>query len=134
MTKPPVGDVAAVFGSYGDLEPALLRLRELIFETAEATPGVGTLTETLKWGQPSYLTEASGSGSTIRVAPTSKSSSADYGMFFICNTTLVDSFRTMFGDLFSYEGNRAIEFCAGGDIATEELRACIAMALTYHQR
>ena len=31
-------------------------LRQLIFETAAATEVVGELEETLKWGEPSYLT------------------------------------------------------------------------------
>jgi hypothetical protein len=60
--------VAAVFGAYPKpLKAKLLALRRLIFETAAATKGVGTLQETLKWGQPSYLTTETKSGSTIRI-------------------------------------------------------------------
>ena len=42
-------------------------LRQLIFATAAETDGVGKIEERLKWGQPSYLTESSGSGTTIRI-------------------------------------------------------------------
>ncbi len=45
----------------------LLRLRRLIFDVANKTEGVGEIEETLKWGQPSYLTPQSKSGSTIRI-------------------------------------------------------------------
>src|SRR5260370_37333640 len=60
--------VEAVFSAYPEpLRAKLLALRRLIFATAKATEGVGALQETLKWGQPSYLTPATGSGSTIRL-------------------------------------------------------------------
>ena len=59
---------AAVFKAYPPaMRSDLMKLREMMFEVAAATPGVGKLTETLKWGQPSYLTEETGSGSTVRI-------------------------------------------------------------------
>ena len=128
----PDPHVAAAFASYGDaVRHRLLRLRRLILETAAATDGVGRIEETLKWGQPSYLTSESGSGSTVRIAPTS-SPGADYGMFFICQTSLVSDFRALFGDRLAYEGNRALLFSIGDDIPEDELSQCIEMALTYH--
>ena len=36
----------------------LLHLRQIILDTASETEGVNELEETLKWGEPSYLTEA----------------------------------------------------------------------------
>jgi hypothetical protein len=60
--------VAAVFETYpAPVRARLLVLRALIFETAAATDGVGPLHETLKWGQPAYLTPNTRSGSTIRI-------------------------------------------------------------------
>jgi hypothetical protein len=60
--------VDAVFAAYPKpLRTKLLALRRLIFDTAAATKGVGALQETLKWGQPSYLTPQTKSGSTIRI-------------------------------------------------------------------
>jgi len=47
------------------VQKKLMQLRKLIFDVASATEGVGELEETLKWGQPSYLTSQSKSGSTI---------------------------------------------------------------------
>ena len=60
--------VAKVFENYPKaVRSKLLFLRQLIFETAERTQGVGELEETLKWNQPSYLTPETKSGSTIRI-------------------------------------------------------------------
>ena len=48
-----------VFDTYPDEQRwPLLEIRALIFSVAGATDGVGPLVETLKWGQPRYLTEA----------------------------------------------------------------------------
>ena len=60
--------VEQVFRGYpNELRAKLMRLRQLIFEAAAGLEGVGPLDETLKWGQPSYLTSQSKSGTTIRV-------------------------------------------------------------------
>lgn len=34
----------------------------------------------------------------------------DYAMFFICHTHLVERFAGIFGEVFAYDGNRAILF------------------------
>lgn len=111
----------------------LLRLRELIFKVAAATPGVGELEETLKWGEPAYLTSQSQSGSTVRVG-WKKSKPSQYAMYFTCQTTLVDSFRTMFPRDFAFEGNRAIVFDVADAVPADALAHCIAAALTYHRQ
>ena len=60
--------VAAVFEAYpAAMRRRLLALRALVFDVAAKTEGVGRLTETLKWGQPSYLTEQTKSGTTVRI-------------------------------------------------------------------
>lgn len=135
--SPPVTDeaVAATFDSYeANIRRELLLLRSLIFDTASETPGVGPLRETLKWGQPSYLTSETGSGSTIRIAPAGRESRFHYAMFFICHTQLVESFKDIFGDALDYEGNRALVFTLGQKLPERELRACVGMALTHHLR
>ena len=63
--------VETLFGGYpAPLRTGLMRLRELIFDVAAETDGVGELQETLKWGQPAYLTTETKSGSTIRIDDT----------------------------------------------------------------
>jgi uncharacterized protein DUF1801 len=110
----------------------LLALRRLILDTARATKGVGKLEEALKWGQPSYLTAETGSGSTIRIDRV-KSDDNQVAVFFHCQTDLVDTFRELYPKL-SYSGNRAILLDAGKKLPEAELRHCLALALTYHLR
>ena len=53
--------VKARFDGYAAGQRAqLMALRDAVFDVAAGTPGVGRLEETLKWGQPSYLTTESG--------------------------------------------------------------------------
>lgn len=109
----------------------LLLLRELIFDTAAATPGVGTLEETLKWGEPAYVTAQSRSGSTVRLG-WKRAEPARCAMYFNCRTTLVETFRGLFPTEFSYEGQRAIVFEPGDPMPADALAFCVAAALTYH--
>lgn len=125
--------VADVFKTYPQpIRERLLRLRALIFEVADATEGVGSLTETLKWGQPSYLTEKTKSGSTVRLHTTKKP--GETAVFFICHTGLVNRFRDIFPDALRYEGTRAIVFRETDEIDEDALAQCLAMALTFKKK
>lgn len=126
-------DVAAVFDSYPPkFRRKLLALRKLILETAKATEGVGEIEETLKWGEPSYLTSKSKSGSTIRIA-WKKSAPAQYAIYFHCQTNLVATFRGMFPNEFRFDGKRSIVFAEKDLVPRDALSVCIASALTYHR-
>ena len=124
--------VGTVFDLYPEpIRTRLLALRQLIFDTATVTPGVGALQETLKWGQPSYLTADSKSGSTIRIDQV-KSAPGHYGVYFHCQTDLVETFRELYPREFTYVGNRCIMLNAADAVAEPALRHCVALALTYH--
>jgi hypothetical protein len=124
--------VNAVFGRYPQpIKAKLLRLRRLILDTARATPGVGALQETLKWGQPSYLTADSRSGSTIRIDQV-RSAPGLYGIYFHCQTDLVETFRELYPTEFTYVGNRCIVLSVTDAVPEPALRHCVALALTYH--
>lgn len=130
----PHAEVAQAFAAYPTpMRRKLLALRRLILDTAAATPGVGEIEETLKWGEPAYLTSASKSGSTIRLGPV-KSSPSQYALYFNCKTMLVDTFRTLFPVELRYEGNRAIVLEAADVLPRDALVFCIQAALTYHRR
>jgi hypothetical protein len=123
--------MAAAFDSYPKpVKTRLLALRKLILETARATEGVGPIEEALKWGQASFLTSESRSGSTIRIdrAPRAEDQVA---VFFHCQTNLVETFRELYPEL-SYSGNRAILLNAKERLPEAALRHCVALALTYH--
>ena len=123
--------VAAAFSSYPKrLRDKLLALRRLILDTAKTTDGVGALEETLKWGQVSYLTSESKSGSTIRIDQV-KAEPDRYAIFFHCQTNLVETFRELYPEL-AYGGNRCILLDATEDMPKDALRHCVGLALTYH--
>jgi hypothetical protein len=125
-------DVAKVFDAYPEtMRQKLMALRTLILEVAANTDGVGPLEETLKWGEPSYLTSASKSGTTIRI----HSTGADrYGLYVNCRTNLIDTYRSLYPDAFVYEGDRAVVMPLDAPLPVEPLDHCIALALTYHRR
>jgi hypothetical protein len=91
------------------------------------------LEEALKWGQPSYLTAATKSGSAIRIDRV-KASANHYAMYFHCQTDLVATFRELYPTELTTAGNRAIIFNADDAIPEAALCHCIALALTYHLR
>ena len=125
-------EVAALFKSYPkEIRAKLLFLRRLIFDVASKTKGVGELEETLKWGQPSYLTTQTKSGSLVRIDQM-KSQEGKYAMFFHCQTTLVDSFKEMYRGQLEFGGNRSIIFDVKDRVPIDKLSQCISMALTYH--
>jgi len=137
--------VGMVFASYPAMaRRKLMDLRTLIYQTAASLEGVGELEETLKWGEPSYLTSQSKSGSTIRLG-WKRAHPHNYYLYFNCNTSLVPSFRDWFarelasstGELTSaltIEGNRALVFNVDRKLPTPVVAQCIEAALTYHQR
>jgi len=134
LEQEPDAAMAAVLGRYPHaMRHGLLMLRRLILETATATEGVGRLDETLKWGQPSYLTPDTGSGSTIRIDAV-RGSTDRFAIYFHCQTDLVETFRRLYPRTFIFEGNRALHFRVGDPLPETELGHCIALALTYHSR
>ncbi len=123
--------IAEIFDAYPkQMRKKLLYLRQLIFDTAAEIEGVGDIEETTKWGEPSYLAKG---GSTIRIDWKSHNPT-QYAMYFHCKTKLVDTFKELYREKFNFEGNRAIIFNENDKVPVEELKHCIALALTYHSR
>ncbi|MEM7613805.1 MAG: DUF1801 domain-containing protein [Pseudomonadota bacterium] len=130
---PPIADaVAPAFDAMPDtVANQLKRLRSLIFSVAEAED-VGPLTETLKWGEPSYLTQVSRAGTTIRLGWSPKTPDR-CGMYVNCQTTLLDQYRERFANHLELQGNRAVMIDPDRPLAEAPLATCIALALTYHR-
>ncbi len=133
MTIPSMSEeVNAVFESYPDAtRQQLCALRETIFDVASRTDGVGPLKETLKWGQISYLTPKTKSGTTIRI-DADKDDDNQVALFCHCQTSLIDTFKQLYGQMFEFEGNRCIRFSMHDDVPHDAIEHCIALALTYH--
>ena len=131
MKKIKNKNVAHIFDSYPKhVREKLSFLRQLVFDVASETEGVGCIEETTKWGQPSYIVK---SGSTVRM-DWSNSNPTQYAMYFHCKTKLVDTFKELYSDKLKFEGNRAIIFEINDEVPVEELKHCIALSLTYHIR
>ncbi len=104
-------------------------LRKQILSAARKCADVEEVHETLKWGEPSYLTPI---GSTVRIDWKEKAPD-QVAIYFKCTSKLVATFREVYGDTFRYEKNRAILFGLDEDIASDALTECIQAALRYHK-
>ncbi len=121
--------VKAKFNSYPEeIKPLLNLVRELI-SLAAIEYELGTIEETLKWGEPSYLTKG---GSAVRVDWKPKFPN-HYFVFFHCQTRLIETFREIYGNLFTYEGKRAIVLTISEEVPLQELKHCISLSLRYHK-
>lgn len=105
-------------------------LRALLLETAAKTDGIGAVSESLKWGEPSFAVR---SGTPVRLGW--KPSSRDIVRLLVhCQTDLIARWRERYGETFTFEGTRAITLPLDQKLPREELTHCIAMALTYKRR
>lgn len=111
-------------------QEAARRISGLIHEEA-ARADVGPLTETLKWGEPAFLTEQSKAGTTIRLAWKPKRAEV-LQVLVHCQTPLIDEWRGRFPDL-QFDGNRAVLLPLGAPLPEDDLRICLRGALTYHK-
>ncbi len=126
-SNPKVKDV---FDNYPETaQKQLLHLRKLVLRTASEIDELEKLEETLKWGEPSYLTKY---GSTVRMDWKEKKPE-QYAIYFKCTSSLVQTFKIVYKDKFKFEGKRTIVFQLTDEIPETELKHCISLALTYHK-
>jgi len=128
---------------YAQFPPAprrvLMQLRRLIYATAAGDSSIGALTETLKWGEPAFLTQATKSGTTVRIGWKAKTPE-DIALYVHCQTSLVETFRTLYraeyetgnNEELRFEGNRAVIVGIDRELPEEALKRMIHAALTYH--
>ncbi|KQI68874.1 hypothetical protein AN189_08460 [Loktanella sp. 3ANDIMAR09] len=125
--------VAQAFAKVPDPARArLLRIRCLIFENSEGMETIGPITETLKWGEPAYLTQVTKSGTTIRLGQ-SRSAPKDAAIFLNCQTSLVEEFRMQFANVFRFEKNRAVIIPHDRPLPENAVSFCLRRALNYHE-
>ena len=110
----------------------LLQLRNLIYTTAAKNSDIGPVSETLKWGQPSYLPVKPRLGTPVRLSWSEKTPDTIH-LLVHCQTTLVDTYRTLVGDELTFEGNRAVVVPIKTALPKAALALCIQAAFTYHQ-
>jgi hypothetical protein len=121
-------EIQAKFATYPlEAQRQLEYVRGLIF-TVAAENALGTVEESLKWGEASYLVKG---GSTIRIDWKAKTPAVIH-IYFHCQTSLVETFREIYRDEFSYEGNRSLVLPLDAAIKKGPLSHCLQLALKYH--
>lgn len=122
-------DVDRIISGYAPTtREGVLALRALILKEAAAMPQIGLLTETLKWGQPAYLTRTR-KGSTLRLGP---HRDACFALFAHCQTSIIESYARSFPGWDRIDGNRAVLFDTPDQIEPERLGHLIRHGLGYH--
>jgi len=104
-------------------------VRKIVISAAKESGGLDNTTETLKWGEPSYLADG---GSTVRMKWTEKEPD-QFSLYFNCNSILVETFKELYQDEFAFDGNRAISFPLNAKLPDAALKHCIVMSMQYHK-
>lgn len=134
VQAPLPDDIAAVFAAYPeDKRVHLLDLRSLILDCAQRLYGPSSLTETLKWGEPSYRPLPKHGGITVRLHWKPKFGD-QLGLFVHCQTTLIADMRALYGDVLSFEGNRCLWVPSDGDYPRDAVEHFVAEAFRYGKR
>ena len=107
-------------------------IRDIVF-TVAVRADVGLLIEALKWGQPAWLPERKRIGSTLRCAWGS-SRPDQISLYLNCNTTLVETMRTIYPDAFEYEGRRGLHMPLAKELPLDAIDHCALLTLTYHRK
>ncbi|MFT5112771.1 MAG: hypothetical protein ACI8P9_002099 [Parasphingorhabdus sp.] len=120
--EPQVKDA---FDSYPeDARVLLTEIRQLIFDVAE-DENIAEIQETLKWGEPAYLSKP---GSTLRIDWKAQRPE-QVSLFLNCNTKLVQTFKEAYPGTFQFVGNRELALPMSESIPMIELRSCISLCL-----
>ena len=107
INAPPLpAKIAAAWVDFLPKERALAEaLRTEIFEVAADTPGVGRLTEALRWGQAAYLTEETGAGTTLRLA---RPKAGGVGLYVHCQSQVIAHVRLVHDEGLTWDGTRGL--------------------------
>ncbi|MCV3272430.1 DUF1801 domain-containing protein [Roseobacter sinensis] len=107
-------------------------LREIVYRVADRA-GVGALTETLKWGHPAWLPARPRIGSTLR-CDWHETMPDRLSLYVHCQTTLVETMRTLYPRAFTYDGSRALHMPLAQPIPGDAVDHCAFLTLTYHRK
>lgn len=122
-------DVQAVFDAApSEARQGMMHLRELILNVASELPEIGRLSETLRWGQPAYVTSKR-AGASLRLG---RPKTGGFALYTHCQTSLIADFATAFPNMDRVEGTRAIHFTKATQIDPIRHGMLIKSILTYH--
>ena len=126
-------NIKSIFDNFEPMvKKATLLVRDWVFQIAAIDKEIGEITEDLKWGEPSYLTNQTNSGTTLRINQ-KKNTPNLFAIYVNCKTDLVENFKNIFPKL-KYEGTRAIVFDANFPLPENEIKTIISMVLRYKLR
>lgn len=124
------GDVQAVYDACPPpVRHGLHQLRGLILAQADLMPQIGPVTESLRWGQPAFLTLDSGAACSLRIGPVK---GQGFGLFVHCQTGLIAAFAAGAGVGLRFGGTRAVLFDPSDRIDPAQISVLIGQALGYH--
>lgn len=124
MTLPMSEPVAQVFAAWDPAVSGRFKALRGMILTAAENADAGPVTETLKWGQPSYQCR---SGTPVRLGCVDGRAA----VLVHCQTSLVSDFQAEFGSAPAVSGNRAV--LADDPGFDDVLALFITRALTYHR-
>ena len=101
--------------------------KALVFSIAESNDEFKWLEESIKWYEPTFKSNI---GSPFRFGWNTNKPD-HFVIYFICTTTLVETFKQLYPDFFNFDGNRGLIFKANQKIPQEPLDHCIELALRY---
>jgi hypothetical protein len=137
--QPLPDDIAAILARYSiSAQSKLLQIRELTHRCAGELGAEYCLVESVKWGEPAFRLIRPARlrarvGTTVRMDWKSATPDSVF-VFFHCQTTLVDTFRTCFPNDFQFVGNRALAMPLAQPLPKDALHTCIESALIYYER
>ncbi|MFT6630916.1 MAG: hypothetical protein ACJAS4_000860 [Bacteriovoracaceae bacterium] len=109
----------------------LLEMRKIILDTAKKEKDVGAIEEVLRWGQPTFLTTESKSGTMIRIDRYKKQDDK-VAIFFHCQTQIIKMITLKYGKKLTYDGNRGIVFDIKKPLPKRVIKDCAHLALRYN--
>lgn len=113
-----------------EMRKKMLEVRDIIFEVGKNNDKIGKITETLKWGEPTYQANNSKDGSPIKITH-KKSINNNFSIYIISSTNLIDMFKELYPKTFYFNGNREIIINTDRKIPRKEISHCIELALRY---
>ena len=102
-----------------------------VFQDAAKQADVGTLEESLKWGQPAWRPARPRTGSTLRLFWT-PSRATVMQVFVDCKTDLAARMQTLYPDLCN-DGRRRLEINIADALPEQGLAHLAQMTFTYHR-
>lgn len=130
MKHAPAPLLARIASWSDPAQQALWACRTLFHEIADEN-NLGTLDETLKWGQPSWRPSRPRTGSTLRIS-WSEGAPDELALFVDCKTDLAERMRETYPDLPRNDGSRALAISLRKPLPEQALAHLAEMTFSYH--